>query len=214
MKLVETKIYLRFILWFIAVSVSSLAVFFVIVKIINQDAFFINRETQKAITIGIFTSTAYTLLISLIATHYLSKFITNPIKRVVKQLSRIVTYLIKSINNISQTSQKNQKVSNFLLDASNGQSTNAKEGNIAVKEMLDSLNKITIKLTATTKDTTKINRLTQKSNEKAKIAMSNMSVIKQLSTKNQKLNFTLEEYTNQVDDIAKNMGNMSEKLVS
>ena len=91
MKIVETKIYLRFISWFIIVALFPLLSLFLAVYLYNPDlllsAFAIVRDT---ILFAIFISLSLVLLLSLLATKILSQSITKPIQSSVLELSKVV----------------------------------------------------------------------------------------------------------------------------
>ena len=73
MKLVATKIYLRFISWFIGVSLLPLIILFLIIQFFDPSNTILSNEAlNRAVLIGLFISLAFILLLSLMATRYLS----------------------------------------------------------------------------------------------------------------------------------------------
>ena len=129
MKLVETKIYLRFISWFIGVSVLPLIILFIIIYFFDSNkSIFSNEMLNRAVLIGIFISLSFTLLLSLIATRYLSKLVTKPIKIAVIELNKVVATLTESIQNILYISDNNKEVSDYILKSSKDQNKGLNEG--------------------------------------------------------------------------------------
>lgn len=211
MKLVETKIYLRFISWFIGISLLPIIILFIIVRVFDpSNTILVNEVLNKAVLIGLFTSLAFILLLSLIATRYLSKSITKPIKKAVIGLNAVVNNLADSIENISYISNDNKEVSDYIKKSSKKQNKGLVKGNKAVKEMVQSLNKIFKKTSSTEKKTEKINKLSKEGKKQSSIALDNMNIIKQLNTENAVLNQALNSYTTEVEEIAHKVASLSE----
>ncbi len=211
MKLVETKIYLIFISWFIGVSLLPLVILFIIIQIFDpSETIFANEILNRAVLIGLFISLSFILLLSLIATRYLSKLITKPIKIAVSELSKVVSTLTESIYSISYISDNNKEISDYILSISKKQNKGLISGHKAVKEMVKSLNRIFKKTSLTAKKTSQINELSKKGNKKSNIALDNMNIIKQLNTENEVLNQSLESYTHEVEEIAQRVASLSE----
>ena len=211
MKLVETKIYLRFISWFIGISLLPIIILFIIVRVFDpNNTILVNEVLNKAVLIGLFTSLAFILLLSLIATRYLSKSITKPIKKAVIGLNAVVNNLADSIENISYISNDNKEVSDYIKKSSKKQNKGLVKGNKAVKEMVQSLNKIFKKTSSTEKKTEKINKLSKEGKKQSSIALDNMNIIKQLNTENAVLNQALNSYTTEVEEIAHKVASLSE----
>jgi len=210
-KLVETKIYLIFISWFIGVSLLPLVILFIIIQIFDPSkTIFANEILNRAVLIGLFISLSFILLLSLIATRYLSKLITKPIKIAVSELSKVVSTLTESIYSISYISDNNKEISDYILSISKKQNKGLISGHKAVKEMVKSLNRIFKKTSLTAKKTSQINELSKKGNKKSNIALDNMNIIKQLNTENEVLNQSLESYTHEVEEIAQRVASLSE----
>ena len=211
MKLVATKIYLRFISWFIGVSLLPLIILFLIIQVFDpQNTILSNESLNRAVLIGLFISLAFILFLSLIATRYLSKLITKPIKIAVRELSKVVHNLAESIESISYISSDNKDISDYIVQSSKKQSQGLISGHQAVREMVQSLNRIFKKTSSTEKKTGQINDLSKKSKKQSTIALDNMNIIRQLNTENAVLNQALESYTSEVEEIAQRVASLSE----
>ncbi len=211
MKLVETKIYLRFISWFIGVSVLPLIILFIIIYFFDSNkSIFSNEMLNRAVLIGIFISLSFTLLLSLIATRYLSKLVTKPIKIAVIELNKVVATLTESIQNILYISDNNKEVSDYILKSSKDQNKGLIKGHKAVKIMLKSLNKIFNRTSISRKNAEKINKSSKIGKKQSNIALDNMNIIKQLNTENEVLNQSLKSYTSEVEEIAQKVVSLSE----
>ncbi len=203
-KITETKIYLKFIFWFLAVSLLPIVVLFALIYLFVPDTAILKEpELYKPILIGIFVSIAFVFLLSLLATRRLSKLITKPIQVSVEELSKVVEALLKSVQDLSEIGQNNSEISQFLLTSSQEQQKGLKTGTKAVAEMVQSLNKITRKTKASAKDATKIDELAGQSTKKSELALDSLVAVKQLATENQKLSQALDTYANHVKDIAR-----------
>ena len=211
MKLVETKIYLRFISWFIGISLLPIIILFIIIRIFDpSNTILVNEVLSKAVLIGLFTSLAFILLLSLLATRYLSRSVTKPIRKAVVGLNEVVTNLADNIENIAYISSDNKEVSDYIKKSSKKQNKGLVKGNKAVKEMVQSLNRIFKKTSSTEKKTEKINKLSKDGKKQSRIALDNMNIIKQLNTENAVLNQALNSYTTEVEEIANKVASLSE----
>jgi methyl-accepting chemotaxis protein len=216
-KVAETRIYIKFIAWFLVVSLLPLLVLFVIVYIFHPEFVnLINLDLQRALLIGVFLSLASVFFLSLIATRHLARSIANPIEVSVKELAVVADNLFKSVQNITEISQTNSEVSQFLLASSQKQQSGLKLGGQAVASMVKSLNQIVVKTEISSTDTKKINSLAKEGGDKSNTAISSLVAIKNLVTENQKLSQALDQYTNQVKAIAKRVEVLAEesKLLS
>jgi len=210
-KLVETKIYLRFISWFIGISLLPIIILFIIIRIFDpSNTILVNEVLSKAVLIGLFTSLAFILLLSLLATRYLSRSVTKPIRKAVVGLNEVVTNLADNIENIAYISSDNKEVSDYIKKSSKKQNKGLVKGNKAVKEMVQSLNRIFKKTSSTEKKTEKINKLSKDGKKQSRIALDNMNIIKQLNTENAVLNQALNSYTTEVEEIANKVASLSE----
>lgn len=204
MKLVETKIYLKFILWFIGVSILPLMVLLLALYRAGQS----NRvlalgSLPGSVWVGIFLSLALVLLLSLLATRRLSKNITSPVQASVAELLKVVNLLLKSIQNLSSISQTNNQISQVLTITSQQQQTGLKAGSKSLVEMALALDKIAQKTKVAAQDTAKADILAKEGAAKSEKALASLAAVKNLLTENQKLSQALQEYATQVGDIAK-----------
>ena len=206
MKVAETKIYLKFIFWFVAVSLLPIALLFLIIYGFSPDnSVLLDPGLQKTVLISVFISIALIFILSLIATRRLSNLITKPIQISVGELSKVVDDLFKSIQNLSDISQNNSELSQFLIDSSQTQQSGLKTGAKAVSEMVQSLDQIARKTKVSAQNTQKIDVLAAEGSAKSNVALDSLVVVKQLVTENQKLSQALDAYAFKVKDIAKHV---------
>ena len=142
-KVAETKIYLKFISWFVAVSLLPIALLFLIIYTFSPDSsVLLDPELQKIILVSVFISIALIFILSLAATRHLSRLITKPIQGSMGELSKVVDELFKSIQDLSDVSQNNSELSQFLIHSSQAQQKGLKTGTKVVSEMVQSLDQI------------------------------------------------------------------------
>jgi len=202
-KVFETKIYLRFLSWFIAVAFLPLAALFTLIYLFNPylfNSFF--TEYRDTLLFVIFVSLAVILILSLVATRLLSKSIIKPIKLSVLELSKVVTSLFKTIQDLSEISQNSSELSQSLLASSQTQQEGLKEGNKAVADITKSLKQVAEKTQSTSVSTIKVDKLASDSGSKSKEALDSLVVVKQLLTENQKLSQALDKYAKDVQDVS------------
>ncbi|MBT4850322.1 methyl-accepting chemotaxis protein [Candidatus Parcubacteria bacterium] len=203
MKVVETKIYLKFISWFILVSLLPLAILFILIYIFSPQVNLLeDQEVVRAVLIAVFASLAFVFILSLIATRRLSRLITEPIQEAVLDLSKVVENLSKSIENLSDISENNSEISEFLISSSKQQQLGLKSGSVAVAGMVKSLNQIVGKTQSSAKHASDIDKLASQSESKSKLALDSLVSVKNLVTENQKLSQALDAYTKKVKNIA------------
>jgi len=210
-KLFETKIYLRFISWFVLVSLLPLLALFVAVYIFSPEQFLsASLELKQAILFAIFVSLALVLILSLIATRRLSKSVTYPVHISVLELSKVVTELFKSVEKLLAISNQNSELSQFLITSSQNQDKGLKEGTKSVDDIVKSLNKIAKKTKASAKRTSDINILATDGQAKSQQALDSLNQVKNLVTDNQKLSQALDNYAQDVKDIANRVATLAE----
>ncbi|MDQ5938727.1 MAG: Methyl-accepting transducer protein [Patescibacteria group bacterium] len=204
MKLVETKIYLKFILWFLAVALLPLVVLLGSFAVSDQYRSFFQMGMLPAnIMIGIFVSLALVLGLSLLATRSLSKNITAPVQASVNELSKVVNLLLNSIQGLSDISQTNNQISQFLTSSSQQQQNGLKAGSQALSKMVRSLVEITHKTGAANSSVDKANKLAEEGKAQSENALASLAAVKNLLTDTQKLSQALDQYAQQVAEIAK-----------
>ena len=211
MKIFETKIYLRFISWFVLVSLVPIFGLFFSIYLFEKDSdIFVNKGLQQAVIFGILISTALVFIFSLIATRKLSKAVTHPIQVSVTELSKVVDELFKSVQNLSEISQNSSQLSEFMLSSSQGQEEGIKKGNKAVSEMASSLKAISSKTQSAASYSQNIDVLASSGSQKSQTALSSLVAIKNLVTENQKLSQALDNYANKVKELASRMAALSD----
>jgi methyl-accepting chemotaxis protein len=213
-KVFETKIYIRFISWFITVSLLPIASLFIAVYFFNRELFYSvfsqPSETRTTIFFGIFIAGALVLLLSLVATRLLSKSITRPIQSSVFKLSKVVDDLFKSLQNLSELSNNSSELSQFLLSSSKAQQKGLKSGTKAVGDISNSISQIAAKTKSAASKATSVNKLASESNDRSQEVLDSLVVVKQLLTENQKLSQALDKYTQDVNKIASRVGSLAE----
>lgn len=211
MKLVETKIYLKFILWFLAVALLPLAVLLASIYTSTQHRDVLQMGIWPAnVLIGLFVSLAMVLGLSLIATRHLSKNITAPVQSSVNELSKVVNLLLKSIQGLSGISQTNNQISQFLTSSSQQQQSGLKSGSQSLSKMVRSLVEITHKTGAATDSVAKVNKLAEEGKLQSEKALASLVAVKTLLTDTQKLSQALDQYAQSVADIAKRVEMVAE----
>lgn len=211
MKIVETKIYLRFISWFITVAFLPLAALFLSVYLFNPDLLVsVFSKTRDTMLFATFISLALVLLLSLLATRSLSKSITKPIQISVLELSKVVGELFHTVQNLSEISQNNSELSKFLIDSSQTQKNGLKTGSKAILTMANSLSQVAQKTKLAASKSTDIDKLAGDSENKSKEALNSLTVVKELLTENQKLSHALDQYASDVKNVALRVANLAE----
>ena len=211
MKIVETKIYLRFISWFITVAFLPLAALFLSLYLFNPDLLgSVFLKTRDAILFATFISLALVLLLSLLATRLLSKSITKPIQTSVLELSKVVGELFQTVQNLSEISQNNSELSQFLIDSSQTQKNGLKTGSKAILAMANSLSQVAQKTKLAASKSTDIDKLAGDSENKSKEALGSLTVVKELLTENQKLSHALNQYAADVKNVASRVADLAE----
>jgi len=210
-KIVETKIYLRFISWFITVAFLPLAALFLSVYLFNPDLLIsVFSKTRDTILFATFISLALVLLLSLLATRLLSKSITKPIQTSVLELSKVVGELFQTVQNLSEISQNNSELSQFLIDSSKTQKNGLKTGSKAILAMANSLSQVAQKTKLAASKSTDIDKLAGDSESKSKEALDTLTVVKELLTENQKLSHALNQYASDVKNVASRVADLAE----
>lgn len=211
MKIVETKIYLRFISWFITVAFLPLAALFLSLYLFNPDLLgSVFLKTRDAILFATFISLALVLLLSLLATRLLSKSITKPIQTSVLELSKVVGELFQTVQNLSEISQNNSELSQFLIDSSKTQKNGLKTGSKAILAMANSLSQVAQKTKLAASKSKDIDKLAGDSESKSKEALGSLTVVKELLTENQKLSHALNQYASDVKNVASRVADLAE----
>lgn len=213
MKIAETKIYIKFVSWFILVSALPLAILFLIIYIYFPNTFSqANESLIRAVLVGLFVSLAAVLSLSLLAARRLARSITKPIFKVVEKINTIVTPLSKSVDSLSHLTAKNKEVSAFLLNTSRDQQKDIKSGNLAISQIVKLFSTISHSSTSAAADLSNIDTLAEQGSDKSQKALASLSFIKQLSTDNQKLSQAIENYNREVKAIATRMESLAETV--
>lgn len=212
MKLAETKIYIRFILWFIGVAFLSILSLFAVIYLFTPNFFdLLAAGLWRGVMIGALVALAMALLLSLLATKYLANIVSDPVKRAIGKLFKVSETLAKSVQNLSDISQNNSEVSQFLMVSSQEQRKGLTKGKRAVSGMVNSMQAISQKTKAIVKDISTLDDLaTGSGKQKVASALDNLKAVKSLVSEHQKLSNALDDYTYQVKDIVVQIKNIAE----
>lgn len=212
MKIADTKIYLKFIAWFLLVAILPLILLFAILfqfDLSQAETALIGAETSN-ILFGLFITLALVLILALVAARILSQSITSPVQFSVEDLLRVVKNLDKSINNLSLASQDSRQVVKFLSNSTRQQQKGLDSGHQSIGKIAKSLDQIVNKVNITTQNTASIDKLTDESEAKVQAGLGSLLAVKQLSTENQKLTQALDDYTERVSIIAQRVESMAD----
>lgn len=210
-KLAETKIYIRFLGWFVVVSILPTWTFLTLVYTFFPDQDLLKTAIiERTFLFAILVDMAMLLALSLVATARLSKYVAKPAQNSIEELAKVTKALLKSVANLSDISDQNSKIAQFLLDSSKKQKEGLDFGEIAVVGMLESLDKIVNKTNAAVIDAKSIDNLASDGKEKSTLAIESLSTIKHLVTENQKLGHALDVYTDKVQEVSGRMQALSE----
>jgi methyl-accepting chemotaxis protein len=212
MKIAETKIYIRFILWFIGVAFLSILSLFAVIYLFTPNFFdLLVAGLWRGIVIGVFVALAIALLLSLLATKYLAHVVSDPVHRAIGKLFKVAETLAKSVQNLSDISQNNSEVSQFLMVSSQEQRKGLTKGKRAVSGMVNSLQAISQKTQVIVKDISTLDNLaTGSGKQKVTSALGNLKAVNNLVSEHQKLSHALDDYSQQVKDIVIQVKNMAE----
>ncbi|PWB39034.1 MAG: hypothetical protein C3F02_00235 [Parcubacteria group bacterium] len=211
MRITETKIYIRFILWFFLVSIVPLAVLFFTISLFFPKLNILEiYGLAQSVIAGLLISLAFVFGLSLLATRLLSRSITKPISISVDRLSKVTPSLLKSVQTLSGITKKDREISQFLLSNSKAQEQGLKVGTNSVGDMVKSFHSIVDETRVSVADLKDIDKLAIQGTEKSEVALKSLVIIKQLATTNQTLNQALDTYADRVKDIAKRVEVLSE----
>ncbi|MDD5749173.1 MAG: hypothetical protein PHO91_00095 [Patescibacteria group bacterium] len=211
MKLFETKIYFKFISWFILVSLLPLCGLFVAVYFFEKDSsLIVDVGLRQAIIFGVLISLALVFMFSLIAARRLARVIVKPIQKSAAELLKVTDELFKSIQSLSDISQSSSQLSGFLLLSSQEQERGIKEGNSAVVSLASSLKKISKKTQSSAAYSSNIDQSASEGAKRSQAALDGLVLIKNLATENQKLNQALDNYTVKTRELAEKMSALAD----
>ena len=212
MKLAETKIYIKFILWFISVAFLSILSFFAVIYLFTPNLIdLLSAGLWRGVIIGIFAALAIALLLSLLSTKYLANIVSDPVQRAIGKLFKVVDNLAKSVQNLSDISQNNSEVSQFLVVSSQEQRKGLTKGKRAVSGIVNSLQAISQKTQAVAKSISSLDDMASGSGQqKVSSALDNLKAVNNLVSEHQKLSHALGQYSQQVKDIDEQVNNISE----
>jgi methyl-accepting chemotaxis protein len=128
----------------------------------------------------------------------------------VKELSKVVNLLLSSIQGLSDISQTNNQISQFLTTSSQQQQSGLKSGSQSLSKMVRSLVEITHKTGAASTSVGKANKLAEEGRAQSENALASLAAVKNLLTDTQKLSQALDQYAQQVSEIAKRVEAVAE----
>lgn len=212
MRLSETKIYFRFIGWFLLVAILPLVLLFVTLFKLQPASAIFQVTFINNVLFSVFSTSALVLTLALIAARRFSFLITQPVKVSIDDLLRVISTLQKSIDNVAQANKQNQQIASILFTNAKNQQKGLISGDKAVMDIVQSLSLINQNINKTQQSTSQINNLATDGESKSQVALSSLVAIKHLSTENQKLNQALADYAGQVSTIAERVDQMAEAM--
>ncbi|MCB9802540.1 methyl-accepting chemotaxis protein [Candidatus Nomurabacteria bacterium] len=212
MRLSETKIYFKFIGWFLLVAILPLFLLFFALFRLQPDSFIFQTTFLNNVLFSIFSTSALVLTLALIAARHFSYLITKPVKVSIDDLEKVIGTLKKSIDNLAESNKHNKQIASLLFSSTKDQQKGLNTGDKAVGEIVQSLSLINQNINRTQKNTSQIKGLANEGESKAQLALSSLVAIKHLSTENQKLNQALASYAGQVSSIAERVDQMAEAV--
>ena len=210
MRIAETKIYIKFIAWFLFVAILPIIVLLVAILKSDPNNSIFQQAVGNNLLASIFFTLALVFVLALIVARHFSKLITRPVQVSVTDLLKVVNTLTKSMDNLVAANKDNKEIAKFLVARAKQQQQGLKSGNKAVAEIVQSLDQISSKTDKTTQNAFGIDKLVDDSEQKAQSALSGLVVVKQLSTENQKLNAALDDYANKVQVVAQRVESMAD----
>lgn len=203
MKPSETKIYLRFIGWFVFVSALPLVTFFISAYLVDpNNSIFTDATLRRPLVFGLLLALALVFGLSLLATRFLSKAIISSVSLSIYELGRVLSSLFKSVESLSTVSKNNDKIAKFLVQSSQTQQKGLRLGSKAVDEMVQSLNQINQRTSEAASNAKQIDQLAVQGEEKANQALSGLMSLKNLANQSQKLGQALNDYAQKVSQAA------------
>ena len=210
MLIAETKIYLKFIVWFLFVAILPIIVLLIAIFRSDPNNPIFQEIFSNNFLASIFFTLALVFILALLVARRFSKLITRPVQISVADLLKVVNTLKKTINNLVVVNKNNKEVAKFLVASAKKEQLGLKSGNKAVEEIAQSLHQITNKIDKTTQNTFGIDKLVDDSEQRAQAALSGLVAVKQLSTENQKLNAALDGYADKIQIIAQRVESMAD----
>jgi methyl-accepting chemotaxis protein len=207
----ETKIYLKFILWFFLAAILPLTLLFFSLFKLQPDNIIFHSAFLNQILFSVFSTSALVLILAMVAARRFSYLITKPVEISLKDLSKVISSLEKSMLSLAQANQSNRQIAAILFAKAKGQQKGVNGGYKSISEIDNSLSQINQKIQATQANTKKIDSLVDESGQKAELALSSLVAIKHLSTENQKLTQALSSYADQVAQVAYRVEMMAEE---
>jgi len=199
----ETKIYLRFIGWFVFVSALPLVTFFISAYLVDpNNSIFTDATLRRPLVFGLLLALALVFGLSLLATRFLSKAIISSVSLSIYELGRVLSSLFKSVESLSTVSKNNDKIAKFLVQSSQTQQKGLRLGSKAVDEMVQSLNQINQRTSEAASNAKQIDQLAVQGEEKANQALSGLMSLKNLANQSQKLGQALNDYAQKVSQAA------------
>jgi methyl-accepting chemotaxis protein len=210
MLIAETKIYLKFIVWFLFVAILPIIVLLIAIFRSDPNNPIFQEIFSNNFLASIFFTLALVFILALLVARRFSKLITRPVQISVADLLKVVNTLKKTMNNLVVVNKNNKEVAKFLVASAKKEQLGLKSGNKAVEEIAQSLHQITNKIDKTTQNTFGIDKLVDDSEQRAQAALSGLVAVKQLSTENQKLNAALDGYADKIQIIAQRVESMAD----
>jgi len=209
MRLAETKMYLKFIFWFLLAAILPIVLLFFTLFQFQPDNVIFHNAFLNNVLFGVFSTSALVLVLSLAAARRFSYLITKPVQVSLDDFAKVINTLEKSMLNLAQANKTNRQIASSLFAKAKSQQKGANQGYKAIYDIGQSLEQINQKINATQVSTKQIDVLVDESGQRAEKALSSLVAVKHLSTENQKLTQALSSYADQVSQVAERVESMA-----
>lgn len=209
MRLAETKIYLKFIYWFLLAAILPMALLFFALFKLQPDNIIFHNAFLNNVLFSVFSTSALVLILAMAAARRFSYLITKPVKVSLDDFSKVINTLEKSMVNLAEANKTNRQIALSLFTKAKSQQKGVNSGYKAIFNIVQSLEQINQKISITEENTKQIDNLVDESGQKAEKALSSLVAVKHLSTENQKLTQALSSYADQVSQVAERVSFMA-----
>ena len=209
MRLAETKMYLKFIYWFLLAAILPMALLFFTLFKLQPDNIIFHNAFLNNILFSVFSTSALVLILAMAAARRFSYLITKPVQVSLDDFAKVINTLEKSMVNLAEANKTNRQIALSLFTKAKSQQKGVNSGYKAIFNIVQSLEQINQKISTTEENTKQIDNLVDESGQKAEKALSSLVAVKHLSTENQKLTQALSSYADQVSQVAERVSFMA-----
>lgn len=209
MRLAETRMYLKFIYWFLLAAILPMALLFFALFKLQPDNIIFHNAFLNNILFSVFSTSALVLILAMAAARRFSYLITKPVQVSLDDFAKVINTLEKSMVNLAEANKTNRQIALSLFTKAKSQQKGVNSGYKAIFNIVQSLEQINQKISTTEENTKQIDNLVDESGQKAEKALSSLVAVKHLSTENQKLTQALSSYADQVSQVAERVSFMA-----